>query len=287
MHRDVLVRRAPLVVAREERVEGDDAVGVRLLHAPQEGGSQSALAGRADAAVDAGGVALPQVDEEGGLRGAGAHVDELDLEVQRDARQGLGDVAPDLGAEDVVGPDDVVRGEDAGAVGAEDFRGWGGGGEGEGAGAVVGGGGPFGELGGVATVKVGGVWGKVRGGRRRSFGAGACFPSLMPLSARSLWKVARRRFMARSLRSWMSGALSHLLNSWKLASAKAWRMLASCRTIRLSCFSPGCPRASSPNAARRTVKDALNNMMAYGQVSEVIDFGPNNLVENGAEKMNS
>ena len=76
-----------------------------------------------------------------------------------DALEVLDDVAADLLAEDVVGADDVVWGQDAGAVSAE-YVGVGGvRGEVERAGAVVGGARPFGELGGVAAVEVGLVWG--------------------------------------------------------------------------------------------------------------------------------
>lgn len=55
---DVLVRRTPRVVPREQRVEVDDAVAVRRLHAPQVRRPEAALARGADAAVDALGVAV-------------------------------------------------------------------------------------------------------------------------------------------------------------------------------------------------------------------------------------
>ena len=102
---------------------------------------------------------MPEVDEDGGLGRAGLDIDELEVEVEGDAGEVFGEVAADLLAQDEVRADDVVRGEDAGAVGGEDVFVGGGGREGDAAGAVVGGAGPFGELGGCAAVEVGGDWG--------------------------------------------------------------------------------------------------------------------------------
>jgi len=58
MRRQVLVRRAALVVAWEDGVELDDAVGVGGLQAAQEGRVEAALTGSCDAAVNAGCVGL-------------------------------------------------------------------------------------------------------------------------------------------------------------------------------------------------------------------------------------
>lgn len=81
---DVLVRGAPFVVAGEDGVEADDAVGVGGLHAAEVCGGEPALAGGADAAVGAGRVAGPDVDEHvGGL--AGGDVDELEFKVEGNA----------------------------------------------------------------------------------------------------------------------------------------------------------------------------------------------------------
>lgn len=68
VHHNVDVRRAPRVVAREERVELRDAVGVGGLHAAEEGRVQvGRVAGRiavatgGDAGVDAGRIAVWRV----------------------------------------------------------------------------------------------------------------------------------------------------------------------------------------------------------------------------------
>ena len=81
-----------------------------------------------------------------------------DLEVERHALHVLDDVATDLLAQDVVGPDDFVRSQDAGAVGGENLAVGGGTGEVEGAGAIVRRGSPLSELSSVSAVDERLIW---------------------------------------------------------------------------------------------------------------------------------
>ena len=93
--------------------------GGSIVHAAEEGSFKAGLSGGADAAVHAGCVALPDVDEEvwRGLAVLGVY--EGDLEMQGDAAVALDDVGADLFALDKIGADDVVRSQDASAVGSE------------------------------------------------------------------------------------------------------------------------------------------------------------------------
>ncbi len=111
-----------VVVTREDGLERGDAVVVRQLDAAQEGGVHAGLARGGDAAVDAGGVAVPDVDGDGGDGLAGVGVDVLHLEVHVDAvaRLGLLDVRPEVLADDVVRAVGDLGRQDAAGVGAED-----------------------------------------------------------------------------------------------------------------------------------------------------------------------
>jgi hypothetical protein len=142
------------VVAREDGIKLHDPLSICRLYAAQKSRLKPALPPSAHTAVDAGGIALPDVDEERGRGGlAGRDVDKLDLEVQGDAGEVFDDVAADLLAQHVVGADDVVGSQDAGAVGAENLGVGGGRGEVEMAGLVVRDAGPLGELRVVAAVE--------------------------------------------------------------------------------------------------------------------------------------
>lgn len=70
---------AALVVAGEDGVELDDAVGVGLLNTAQEGGVEAALAAGGDTRVHSDGVAVPDVDESLRDRRVGVDVNELQV----------------------------------------------------------------------------------------------------------------------------------------------------------------------------------------------------------------
>lgn len=101
------VRGAPRVVAREDGFELGDAVGVSQLDAAQEGRVKVGRVGAVavavgdDAPVDAGGVAVPNLDVEVGDRVARRDVDDLVVEEEGDAGLGLDDVLADVLAGDV------------------------------------------------------------------------------------------------------------------------------------------------------------------------------------------
>ena len=139
---------------REKGIKLYDPVPIRRLYAAQKSRLEPALTPSAHAAVDAGGIALPDVDEERGRGGlAGCDVDKLDLEVQGDAGEVFDEVFADLLAQHVVGANDIVWSQDAGAIGAENLGVGGGRGEVEMAGLVVRGAGPLGELRVIAAVE--------------------------------------------------------------------------------------------------------------------------------------
>lgn len=173
----VLVRRAPLVVAREDGVEADDAVAVRDLRPAQVRRAEPALAARAHAAVGPRRVARPRVDQQPRprprpRRRARLHVDELQLEVQRHAGGALDDVAADPLLVHEVRPVGVVGREHAARVRAEDV------GDGrvlvevDGPCLVVRLRCPFLQGGGVAAVEPGGCGGREGWVRRRFWRAG-------------------------------------------------------------------------------------------------------------------
>lgn len=110
---------AAIVVAWEDGLEGDDAVFVGLLDAPEEGAVETALA-RLHAGVNARGITVPDVDVEATDRLAGVDVDVLDVEVEVDAGLTLFDVRAHKLTEDVVGSSGDFRSEYAGGVGGED-----------------------------------------------------------------------------------------------------------------------------------------------------------------------
>lgn len=114
------VRDAVVVVAREERVKGRDAVVVAELHAAQERRVQAALAVRVDARVHARAVAVPDVGRDARDRPARVHVDELDVNVHGHAGLTLGDVLADELAGHVVRANGGLRHQRASVIGAED-----------------------------------------------------------------------------------------------------------------------------------------------------------------------
>jgi len=115
------VRGAARVVAGKDGLELDDAGVVAHLGAAQEGGVEAALGG--DARVGAGGVAVPEVDEQLGDGFAGGGVDELHVEVEGHAGLAVGEVAAHELAQDVVGTDGDFWGQDARRVGGEEGAG--------------------------------------------------------------------------------------------------------------------------------------------------------------------
>lgn len=123
VRQQVRVHGAPAVVAREDGLEAGDAVGVGQLDAAEEGGVDAGLAGGVDARVDARGVAVPDVDGDGGDRRARVDVDVLHLEEDVDAVAPLRllDVGAHLLAHDVVGAHGDLGRQDTARVGAEDL----------------------------------------------------------------------------------------------------------------------------------------------------------------------
>lgn len=117
------VGRATFVVAGEDGVELGNTVVVGGLEATQEGAVQAALASSVDARVDAGAVAVPDVEEHVGDGLAGVDVDELHLQVQGDTKLVLGDVLLDELAGNEVWADGVLWREDAAGVAAEEHGG--------------------------------------------------------------------------------------------------------------------------------------------------------------------
>lgn len=133
VRRDVDVRRAPRVVAREDGLELQGAVDVGCLDAAAVGGVEVggvavgvAVAASGDAGVDACRVAVPGEEglvwgEEGGGAGgpevkgdareglAGVCVDELNVHVERDAGHVVGDVGAEELADYVFAGLSVVR----------------------------------------------------------------------------------------------------------------------------------------------------------------------------------
>jgi hypothetical protein len=99
-----------------------DAIDVGLHDATQESCVDVAqvvgvaVAGRYDAGVDACGVAVPDVHVDGWEGLASAGVNELNVEIQRDAFLAIGDVAADELAVDVVRAHGDFGLQDAGGV---------------------------------------------------------------------------------------------------------------------------------------------------------------------------
>lgn len=114
------------VVTREGGFELDDTVDVGLLQSAVEGvvevGSVVGVSVSAggNARVDASAVAVPGIDVDGGCRGAGGGVDELDIDEERDTGLVLGHVRANQLAIDVVGTlGDFWLQDTAGVVGEE------------------------------------------------------------------------------------------------------------------------------------------------------------------------
>lgn len=123
---DVNVSGTASVVTREGGFELDDTVDVGLLQSAVEGVVEvrsvvgvSVSAG-GNARVDASAVAVPGIDVDGGCRGAGGGVDELDIDEERDTGLVLGHVRANQLAIDVVGTlGDFWLQDTAGVVGEE------------------------------------------------------------------------------------------------------------------------------------------------------------------------
>ncbi|KIH92579.1 hypothetical protein SPBR_02338 [Sporothrix brasiliensis 5110] len=117
---NMLVRGPAQVVAGEDGVKGDDALGIAHLDPAQERRVEAALARGGHARVGARGVAGPDVDQDR-LRGqAGLHVDELQLEVHRDAGLAVGQVRPHVLAPHKIRALNVVGRQDTACVCAKD-----------------------------------------------------------------------------------------------------------------------------------------------------------------------
>lgn len=116
------------VVAREEGVEGGDALLVGGLEAAEEGLVEDrgvlrvAVAGVGGSGVDSGRVAAEdlEVGADDGL--AGVHVDDLEVVVDGDALLVVDEVLTDVLAGDVVGATLTLSGKDARGVRRKDVR---------------------------------------------------------------------------------------------------------------------------------------------------------------------
>lgn len=119
------VRRAAVVVAREDGLEGDDTLVVGQLHTTEVGGVHAVLgvvARDGDSGVNTGRVGVPDVDSDIGNGRAVRDVHVLDLEEQIDAVGPLSllDVAAEVFANHIVRASGDLRGEDARSVRIED-----------------------------------------------------------------------------------------------------------------------------------------------------------------------
>lgn len=119
------VRRAAVVVAREDCLERDDAVVVGQLHAAEVGGVHAIcgiVAGDGNSGVNTCRVGVPNVDSDIGNGRAVGNIHVLDLEEQIDALGPLGllNVAAEVFANHVVRTSGDLRSEDAGRVRIED-----------------------------------------------------------------------------------------------------------------------------------------------------------------------
>jgi len=112
-----------LIVAWEDGLESNNAVGICGLDASQEGtvpSSISYISSDIDAGVDTGGVAIPDIDVDIWNAETGGDVDVLDFEVERDTDLAFGDILANVLAGDVVWTICDFGGENAGGVGGED-----------------------------------------------------------------------------------------------------------------------------------------------------------------------
>jgi hypothetical protein len=112
-----------LIVAWEDGLESNNAVGICGLDASQEGtvpSSISYISSDIDAGVDTGGVAIPDIDVDIWDAETGGDVDVLDFEVERDTGLAFGDILANVLAGDVVWTICDFGGENTGGVGGED-----------------------------------------------------------------------------------------------------------------------------------------------------------------------
>ena len=131
MRKDVHVRGAAGIMTREDTLELRDAISVRGLQSSQKRAIEIcrvvfvAIAGTDDAAVDAGGVAVPEIPHEVRDGVAGVDVDELGIDDNIEAGFGFGDVGADVLALNPEGADFSFGGEDTGGVAVDDlFYAW-------------------------------------------------------------------------------------------------------------------------------------------------------------------
>jgi hypothetical protein len=114
------------VVTREDGLVLGDTVDVRLHDSAQEGVVQVGeivtvtVAGGGNTGVYASGIAVPNVHVDSRDRGASAGINELDVEVQRDTRLAISNVATDQLAIDVVRALGDFRLKNAGGVVGEE-----------------------------------------------------------------------------------------------------------------------------------------------------------------------
>lgn len=124
----VRVHGAAVVVTREDGLKGHDALGVGELDAAEVGRVEAVggvVAAGVDAAVDAGGVGVPDVDGYilNGLAGRDVNVLNLEVGVYSFRVQVLLDVGTKVFALDVVGAIGNLGSQNAAGVGAKDVLG--------------------------------------------------------------------------------------------------------------------------------------------------------------------
>lgn len=112
---------AAFIMAWEYGFEGGDAIGVSSLNTTEESRVPSnIIAVSYNAGVVASGVAVPDIDVDiwDGL--AGGNVDVLNFEVKGDTGLAFSNILANEFSSNVVWTIGILRGEDAGGIGAED-----------------------------------------------------------------------------------------------------------------------------------------------------------------------
>lgn len=122
---NVCVRGTRVIVTRDDLVKADHAMLIGDLDTAQERAvktTESVVSSWGfGARVATRGISAPDVDEQRGHGLAGIHIDELELQVHRNANLVLGDVAADELALDVVGPNGLGATQDGRRVGTKDI----------------------------------------------------------------------------------------------------------------------------------------------------------------------